>query len=78
MIRANHITGYCGNTINAGSVEAPVTECSMVCGGNSFDYCGAGNRLQLYSLGVSSSTTASSTDGETIESTHPTRLTCRF
>ena len=57
--------GYCGNSLNAGSVPAPVTECSMVCGGDAFDYCGAGNRLQLYQLTSASSTTAASTAGET-------------
>lgn len=67
--RLTSVTGYCGNSLNAGSVGAPTTECSMVCGGNSFDYCGAGNRLQLYSLTAGSSTTAASTEGETIEFT---------
>jgi hypothetical protein len=37
----------------------------MVCGGDAFDYCGAGNRLQLYQLTSASSTTAASTAGET-------------
>ncbi|KAL2757269.1 hypothetical protein ACRALDRAFT_1079561 [Sodiomyces alcalophilus JCM 7366] len=41
---------YCGNTINAGSVPAPTAECSMLCKGNTLQYCGAGSRLDLYSL----------------------------
>ncbi|KAL2271185.1 hypothetical protein VTJ83DRAFT_556 [Remersonia thermophila] len=39
---------YCGNSFNAGSVLAPASDCSMVCSGNSANYCGAGNRLSVY------------------------------
>lgn len=39
---------YCGDQFNAGSVEAPQSECNMVCPGNSAQYCGAGNRLSVY------------------------------
>ncbi|CRK15143.1 hypothetical protein BN1708_011363 [Verticillium longisporum] len=51
---------YCGNTINAGSVPAAVTQCSTLCKGNSLQYCGAGSRLDLYRLepGSGSSSTA--------------------
>ncbi|KAJ4306407.1 hypothetical protein N0V88_001207 [Collariella sp. IMI 366227] len=41
---------YCGNTLNTGSTAAPAADCSMLCGGNPFEYCGAGNRLELYRL----------------------------
>ncbi len=62
----DNVTGYCGNSLNAGSVEAPVTDCSMVCAGDAFSYCGNGNRLELYKLTSAPSTTAAepSTEGE--------------
>jgi hypothetical protein len=56
---------YCGNSLNAGSVSAPVTECSMTCGGDPYEYCGAGNRLELYRLSSVSSTAVPSSEGET-------------
>ncbi|RDL33881.1 WSC containing protein [Venustampulla echinocandica] len=42
---------YCGSLTQfsaSGSVVAPDSECSMLCAGNSTEYCGAGNRLDLY------------------------------
>ncbi|CAP60434.1 uncharacterized protein PODANS_1_7300 [Podospora anserina S mat+] len=39
---------YCGNSFTVGSVVAPAGECSMLCAGNPFNYCGAGNRLSVY------------------------------
>lgn len=45
---------YCGNTINAGATLQPGddvddTGCNMVCSGNSTEYCGGPNRLNMYS-----------------------------
>ena len=37
----------------------------MVCGGNAYEYCGAGNRLELYRLASASSVTSQSSEGET-------------
>lgn len=42
---------YCGNSFNSGSIEAPQAECNMICGGEECNYCGAGNRLSVYSQG---------------------------
>lgn len=39
---------YCGNTLDTSSKEAPVTECRMLCSGSNLEYCGAGNRLSVY------------------------------
>ncbi|KAK9366097.1 WSC domain-containing protein [Lipomyces kononenkoae] len=39
---------YCGNTINAGSVLT-TSGCSMLCKGNSLEYCGGPVRLNMYS-----------------------------
>jgi hypothetical protein len=42
--------GYCGNTLEYGSVPASGSECNFPCGGNSLESCGAGLRLNLYTL----------------------------
>lgn len=62
------LSGYCGNSLGAGSVLAPTqSDCSFTCPGNAYEYCGAGNRLEMYQIGGSavtssvSSGTASST-----------------
>ncbi|EGS17224.1 uncharacterized protein CTHT_0065420 [Thermochaetoides thermophila DSM 1495] len=52
---------YCGNSLNAGSTEAPLSECNMVCAGDQFEYCGAGNRLDLYVLANAPTVTANPT-----------------
>lgn len=39
---------YCGNSFNAGSVETSESECNMLCAGSECTYCGAGNRLSVY------------------------------
>lgn len=51
---------YCGNSFAAGSTQAPATDCSMACTGNKFEYCGAGNRLSVYSKNGMASVSASS------------------
>ncbi|KAI1663060.1 heme peroxidase [Daldinia decipiens] len=52
---------YCGNTIDSLSTPAPDADCQMVCAGDRYEYCGAGNRLELYQLATASSTPATST-----------------
>ncbi|KAI1647215.1 heme peroxidase [Daldinia loculata] len=52
---------YCGNTIDSLSTAAPDADCQMVCAGDRYEYCGAGNRLELYQLETASSTPATST-----------------
>ncbi|KAK3940061.1 glyoxal oxidase-like protein [Diplogelasinospora grovesii] len=55
---------YCGNSFNPGSVAAPASDCSFLCAGNQYEYCGAGNRLSVYAKNgtaqPSSSTTSAS------------------
>lgn len=47
---------YCGDTLDSLSTPAPETDCqTMVCAGNRYEYCGAGNRLELYQLATASS-----------------------
>lgn len=51
---------YCGNFFNTGSVPAAATDCSFPCAGNANETCGAGNRLSVYVLnGTITSTTSS-------------------
>ncbi|KAF6822223.1 WSC domain-containing protein-like protein 3 [Colletotrichum plurivorum] len=56
---------WCGNSVNAGSIPAPLKECDMRCQGNQSEFCGGNNRLGLYQLsplsGVSSSAVTSPT-----------------
>lgn len=40
---------YCGNSLDKTSAAAPIGDCNMPCGGEPSEYCGAGNRLELYS-----------------------------
>jgi len=41
---------YCGNTLNAGSIAAPPSDCSTPCAGNSAELCGSSLRLSVYEL----------------------------
>ncbi|KAK4219242.1 putative fungistatic metabolite [Rhypophila decipiens] len=63
---------YCGNALNAGSIPAAQSDCSMVCAGNPFEYCGAGNRLELYKLTVAVSSSSSSLSSSSSSSTSST------
>lgn len=43
---------YCGHVIDNGGVKATdEAQCSMACGGNAAQKCGAGGRLSIYSNG---------------------------
>jgi len=58
--------GYCGNSFSAGAVNTTASDCSFPCAGNSSEYCGAGNRLDVYVLsGTIPTTTASGTPSTT-------------
>ncbi|EEY16875.1 conserved hypothetical protein [Verticillium alfalfae VaMs.102] len=52
---------WCGNELRGGSVAAPAKDCNIACGGNAFELCGGGSRLNLYKLGVATSTAVTST-----------------
>ncbi|KAJ3472994.1 hypothetical protein NLG97_g10585 [Lecanicillium saksenae] len=39
---------YCGDVLDPGSAQAPQDDCSFTCPGDGSEYCGAGNRLELY------------------------------
>ncbi|KAF9465644.1 copper radical oxidase [Collybia nuda] len=39
---------YCGATLANGGAPTPAADCSMVCAGNSSEFCGGPNRLNVY------------------------------
>ena len=41
---------FCGNVLNEESEEVDESECGMVCGGASTEFCGEANRLSVYKL----------------------------
>jgi hypothetical protein len=51
---------YCGNSFESGTT-APDSDCSFTCPGNAFEFCGAGDRLTVYSLQAAGSGTTAST-----------------
>lgn len=52
-------TGYCGSKIATTSKKTTDSECNMACSGSNRQYCGAGNRMQVYHLEGSESTRSS-------------------
>lgn len=52
---------YCGQTLASTSKKTADSECSMSCSGNNRQYCGAGNRMQVYVLNGTSTRTSSGT-----------------
>jgi hypothetical protein len=39
---------YCGSAVAKTSTLAAATDCSMTCSGNPSEFCGAGNRINVY------------------------------
>ncbi|MCJ1410361.1 hypothetical protein MMC19_004446 [Ptychographa xylographoides] len=58
---------YCGNAFSNGGGPAPdgLAGCNMVCNGNSSEYCGGPNRLDMYQFGGTGTGTGSSTSTTT-------------
>ncbi|XMA20895.1 hypothetical protein WAI453_013686 [Rhynchosporium graminicola] len=50
---------WCGNAFTAGAVPTAISECNIVCGDNSTEYCGAGSRLNVYQKGAAASSSTS-------------------
>jgi len=42
---------FCANALYGGAAITEESQCSMACSGNSFEKCGAGNRMSVYSTG---------------------------
>jgi len=60
---------YCGNALNGGSQPASASDCTFTCPGSNSEYCGAGNRLQMYKLTsavITTGTTSSPTSTPTL------------
>ncbi|KAK8048877.1 copper radical oxidase [Apiospora phragmitis] len=63
---------YCGNSFQTGPHPAPASDCSQLCAGNQYEYCGNGNRLSVYVKNDSApipSSSSSSTTGNAPTST---------
>jgi hypothetical protein len=54
---------YCDNYVSTSATNASLSDCNMPCNGNASEFCGAGNRLDLYAAGSTTPSvkTASST-----------------
>ena len=50
MLYADGSQCYCGDAISNGSAKVAETDCSMPCGGLATEACGAGDRLNMYSV----------------------------
>ncbi|CRK37128.1 hypothetical protein BN1708_007318 [Verticillium longisporum] len=59
---------YCGDALHSGSAAAPLADCGMPCSGDGTQYCGGGNRIELYR------TTATKTSTSTTAAPGPTRV----
>ena len=57
---------YCGNSLHSSSTEAPAGDCNMVCGGDPTEFCGNGNRLELYSTTATRTSSATPTPTATL------------
>ena len=56
---------YCDNTMLSTALSAPIPDCSMTCKNNYTEYCGAASRLNVYQLGLNTSTTSSASASRT-------------
>lgn len=61
---------FCGNSLYENSEEKPMEDCSMICGGDDTQYCGAGDRLELYSTTAAQPTTTPTTSTPAPSPTH--------
>ena len=62
----------CGSTLDHGSAPTSASDCNMVCAGNSSEYCGGPNRLNMYNYTGTLTTSGGSTGGSTGGPTHLT------
>ncbi|KAK3679133.1 hypothetical protein LTR78_000693 [Recurvomyces mirabilis] len=47
---------YCDNYVSSSATNASITDCNMPCNGNGSEFCGAANRLDLYTAGNTNAT----------------------
>lgn len=43
---------WCDNYVSASASKTDISDCNMVCNGDSSEFCGAGNRLDIYASGT--------------------------
>jgi hypothetical protein len=68
----------CGSTLNYGSAPTPLTDCDMTCAGNSSEYCGGPDRLNLYNYTATIGSTSgggTTTGGGSGDTTGPSPVT---
>lgn len=70
---------YCGNTLQAGSVTAPATDCTTACTGDQNQKCGGPNRLDVfkYTGGGTGPTTTTTTKATTTSAPPVTTTTSK-
>jgi hypothetical protein len=56
---------WCDNYVSSSGSKAAITDCNMACNGNASEFCGAGNRLDLYASGSTTPTTKSTNNAPT-------------
>jgi hypothetical protein len=67
--------GYCGNSIAASAAPANIGDCNQLCAGSAFEYCGNGNRLDVYVLnGTTTASSIGTTSGTVHRVTQPLLL----
>ena len=69
---------YCDNALENSGPASDATTCSMTCNGNSTEYCGGPERLNLYSYGGATPVAAAPTNTATATSTHTPTLPSNF
>ncbi|KAI1328804.1 heme peroxidase [Xylariaceae sp. FL0255] len=59
---------YCGDSIASSSTNTTIDECSMTCSGDPTEYCGAGNRIEMYATTASIPPTVTPTNTPSVGS----------
>lgn len=64
---------WCGSSIEAGGAPTSASDCNMVCTGNSSEYCGGPNRLNVYNYtGTLPTETETTSPSDVNPVAHPT------
>lgn len=53
---------WCDKYVSSAASKAAITDCNMACNGNASEFCGAGNRLDLYASGSTTPSVRSSSN----------------
>ncbi|KAI9893661.1 MAG: hypothetical protein M1814_005876 [Vezdaea aestivalis] len=66
---------YCANKLKAGSTNQSDADCNMLCPANNLEFCGAGNRIQLYTFGTAPNVTTTSANSTSSSTTSASSTT---